>query len=149
VDVQKKAAATVAAGIAGNDCRVASMTGSQRIMTCSSTASTAYGSTSSNSQLPIIKGCTGPNPPLPSTSPNPLERLAHLVNSNDRLMDELTTSRARIDAARIYLDSPGCNDRFGSAHLDRCRARHSGILAQLRANRIEALRLLGEGAQRA
>jgi len=75
---------------------------------------------------------------------NPLERLTQLVHSNDRLMDELTTSRARIMAARAYLDRPGCNTRFGSAHLERCRNRHSGILAQLRANRIEALRLLGE-----
>lgn len=80
----------------------------------------------------------------PSVASNPLERLAQLVNANDRLMDELTTSRARIVSARAYLDRPGCNTRFGSAHLERCRTRHSGILAQLRANRIEALRLLGE-----
>lgn len=118
-------------------------------MTYCSTTSTVYGNLSSDSQLSTIKGRTGSNPLLPSTSPNPLERLAQLVNSNDRLMDELTTSRARIDAARAYLDSPGCNDRFGSAHLDRCRARHSGILAQLRANRIESLRLLGEDAPKA
>jgi hypothetical protein len=81
----------------------------------------------------------------PPTAANPLERLAQLVNSNDRLMDELTTSRARIVSARNYLDRPGCNARFGKAHLERCRDRHSGILAQLRANRIEALRLLAEG----
>jgi hypothetical protein len=80
------------------------------------------------------------------TASNPLERLAQLVHSNDRLMDELTTSRARIVSARAYLDRPESNVKFGSAHLERCRTRHSGILAQLRANRIEALRLLGDGS---
>ena len=83
--------------------------------------------------------------PSPAIAANPLERLAQLVNSNERLMDELATSRLRVSDARAYLDAPGCNARFGEAHLDRCRVRHSGILAQLRANRIEALRLLGEG----
>ncbi len=85
----------------------------------------------------------------PPAAANPLERLAQLVIANDRLMDELATSRARIVAARSYLDSPGCNARFGSAHLERCRSKHSGILAQLRANRIEALHLLGEGGSAA
>jgi hypothetical protein len=86
-----------------------------------------------------------PAPQAPPTATNALERLAQLVDANDRLMDELTTSRARIVAARNYLDRPGCNARFGMAHLERCRDRHSGILAQLRANRIEALSLLAEG----
>jgi hypothetical protein len=75
---------------------------------------------------------------------SPLERLAQLVIANDRLMDELATSRAKIVAARNYLDRTGCNLRFGSAHLDRCRTRHSAILAELRANRIEALDLLSD-----
>jgi hypothetical protein len=83
--------------------------------------------------------------PPASSATNPLERLAQLVIANDRLMDELTTSRARIVSARAYLDRPGCNVSFGSAHLERCRDKHAGILAQLRANRIESLRLLGEG----
>jgi hypothetical protein len=83
-----------------------------------------------------------PTPPIASNS---LERLAQLMIANDRLMDELVTSRARIVAARAYLDRPECNPRFGSAHLERSRLKHSGILAQLRANRIEALRLLGDG----
>ena len=88
-----------------------------------------------------------PEPPMPTPTiaANPLERLAQLMNSNERLMDELAASRLRISDARAYLDVPGCNVRFGEAHLERCRTRHSGILAQLRANRIEALQLLGEG----
>jgi len=61
-------------------------------------------------------------------------------------MDELASSRERISRARSYQLEPGCNARFGSAHFDRCRAKHSGILAQLRANRIEALAILGRGA---
>jgi hypothetical protein len=100
-------------------------------MTCSSPASS-----------PTRNRKTESTPPIASNS---LERLAQLMISNDQLMDELVTSRAKIVAARTYLDKPDCNLRFGSAHLERCRAKHSGILAQLRANRIEALQLLGEG----
>ncbi len=73
---------------------------------------------------------------------NPLERLCQLTRSNDGLMADLAASRDRIDRAREYLDSPGANARFGSAHLERCRGKHSAILAGLRANRIEALALL-------
>jgi hypothetical protein len=109
-------------------------------MTCNTTASTVYG-------IETTQTHAIPTPSRPQPATNPLERLAQLVHSNDRLMDELTTSRARIVSARSYLDRPGCNVQFGSAHLERCRTRHSGILAQLRANRIEALRLLGEGSE--
>jgi hypothetical protein len=115
-------------------------------MTCPIPASFVHGTNLTASQLepiPIDRPAWVERVPLVAL--NPLERLAQLVNSNDWLMDELTTSRARIVSARAYLDRPGCNTRFGSAHLERCRAKHSGILAQLRANRIEALRLLGEG----
>jgi hypothetical protein len=115
-------------------------------MTCPTPAPFAHGTPFADSQLeatPLHRSAWAEQV-LPVAS-NPLERLAQLVNANDWLMDELTTSRARIVSARAYLDRPGCNTRFGSAHLERCRARHSGILAQLRANRIEALRLLGEG----
>lgn len=73
---------------------------------------------------------------------SPLERLAAIMLGNDVLMDELVVSRARVDAARVYLDREGCNLRFGSAHLELCRAKHSGLLARLRANRIEAIGLL-------
>jgi hypothetical protein len=81
---------------------------------------------------------------LALASPNPLERLAQLVTANDRLIDDLATSRTRIVAALTYLDKPDCNPRFGSVHLERCRTRHAAILAKLRANRIEALHLLGK-----
>jgi hypothetical protein len=87
-----------------------------------------------------------PEPVAPAAS-NPLERLAQLLLSNDRLIADLTASRSRIVSALAYLDQPDCNLRFGSAHLERCRARHSGILAELRANRVEALHLLGSPSQ--
>jgi hypothetical protein len=115
-------------------------------MTCQIPASLALGTSFMNS---LLSPTTSTQPAravlAPLVASNPLERLSQLVNANDQLMDELTTSRARIVSARAYLDRPGCNARFGSAHLERCRARHSGVLAQLRANRIEALHLLGEG----
>lgn len=80
--------------------------------------------------------------PTPPRAANPLERLVQLMQSNDRLMAELGASRERIVQARAYLDQPGCNAGFGVTYLERCRSKHSGILAQLRANRIEALGLL-------
>ena len=112
-------------------------------MICSTPDSPVYGTAPAGFPFPT----TGPTQvrPGPVIASNPLERLAQLVIANDRLMDDLAASRARIVSARAYLDSPECNPRFGSAHLERCRARHSGVLAQLRANRIEALRLLGDG----
>ena len=112
-------------------------------MTCPATLSFVHGTETTDSQAQFTSSRLES---AVHAASNPLERLAQLVHSNDRLMDELTTSRARIVSARAYLDRPGCNVKFGSAHLERCRTRHSGILAQLRANRIEALHLLGEGS---
>ncbi len=119
-------------------------------MTCPMPISAACGKFPSHSQshpdlmLPPI-----PTRPPESVEPNPLERLTQLVQANDQLLEDLATSRTRIVAALVYLDDPGCNARFGSAHLERCRTRHSGILAQLRANRVEALHLLGRQAKSA
>ena len=115
-------------------------------MTCLTTAIPVNTIFATNSRLD--SAMTPPPAPRPRPKPpiasNALERLAQLMISNDRLMDELVTSRARIIAAQAYLDKPGCNNRFGSAHLERSRAKHSAILTQLRANRIEALQLLGQ-----
>ena len=117
-------------------------------MTCPIPVPVVGGISVADSQLDAMNLPNRPRPcrsTLPPTASNPLERLAQLVIANDRLMDELAVSRARIDAARLYLDRPDCNVGFGSAHLERCRTKHSGILAHLRANRIEALHLLGDG----
>jgi hypothetical protein len=118
-------------------------------MTCPARTSIVRGNPATNSQL---KTMIPPNSSrqfntLPPVSSNPLERLAQLVNANDGLIDDLANSRERIVAALTYLDKPACNARFGSAHLERCRNRHAGILAQLRANRIEAIHLLGNPAK--
>ncbi len=114
-------------------------------MTCSVTRSVVRGKSSSHSQTSPM-----PSPSTPgrarSVEPvtvNPFERLTQLVLANDRLIEELASSRLRIDAALVYLDDPNCNARFGSIHLERCQVRHRRILAQLRTNRIEAMRLLG------
>lgn len=72
-----------------------------------------------------------------------LGRLVRLVQANDQLMEELATIRRRIVRARDYLDSSGCNLRFGAENLAYCKSKHRGVLAQLRANRIEANRILG------
>jgi hypothetical protein len=115
-------------------------------MTCSNSALSVTRTSTASSQIDLdIPPIRVPRPEqtVPIAS-NSLERLSQLMLSNDRLMDELVTSRARIVAARNYLDRVDCNPRFGSAHLERCRTKHSGILAQLRANRIEALQLLAD-----
>jgi hypothetical protein len=77
------------------------------------------------------------------TAANPLERLAQLMHSNDRLMEELATVRRRIVRAREYMLSPKRNFRFAAENLAHCKNKHRGVLAQLRANRIEANRILG------
>ncbi len=113
-------------------------------MTCPVSTSVVRRKSSSFSQLDLMIPPKKPRRSEPvAPASNPLERLAQLVIANDRLIDELTRSRARIVAALTYLDEPGCHARFGSAHLERCRDRHAAILAELRANRIEALQLLG------
>jgi hypothetical protein len=72
-----------------------------------------------------------------------LGRLVQIVQANDQLMEELATIRRRIVRARDYLNSSGCNLRFGAENLAYCKSKHRGVLAQLRANRIEANRILG------
>lgn len=112
-------------------------------MSCPSLGHFVCGSIVADELPGIIPGDRPDSPPPIATGP--LERLAQLMNFNDRLMEDLATSRRRIVRARAYLDGPGGHARFGLAHLERCHMKHSGILAQLRANRIEALHLLGEG----
>jgi hypothetical protein len=112
-------------------------------MACPTSTNLVHGNLISNSHSPTKTSQPPFSRPAPPSLSNPLEQLTQLMLSNDNLMDELTVSRAKIVSARSYLDRPGCNVGFGSAHLERCRSKHSGVLAQLRANRIEALHLLG------
>lgn len=80
---------------------------------------------------------------VPAAAANPLERMAQLVRSNDLLMGELEKARGRVVRARLALETPAGNTRLGSLYLEHCKSKHRGVLAQLRANRIEANRLLG------
>lgn len=78
-----------------------------------------------------------------TTAGNLLERLVKIMNANERLMAELETARARIVRARDYLATPAANTRFGTQNLAHCKGHHRGVLTQIRANRIEANRILG------
>jgi hypothetical protein len=112
-------------------------------MTSPDTASFTCGIMTENPTIDPAPAKVMAGRPSPRAASNPLERLIQIMQSNDRLMEELAASRDRIARARAYLDEPGRNARMGSAHLERCRVKHSGILARLRANRVEALGLLG------
>lgn len=66
------------------------------------------------------------------------ERLVRLLKDNERLVGELQGLGGRLARARAYRAEPGCNVPLAEAHINRLRAKHSGVLALLRANRIEA-----------
>ena len=65
------------------------------------------------------------NFPTDSTRPldaeSDLARIARLIRSNERLLAEMQSLRARIDLARAYLREPGCHTRLGASYLDRWR----------------------------
>jgi hypothetical protein len=69
-------------------------------------------------------------------------RLIQLVRSNERLFVVLRDLAGRLHGVRSYLTRADCNVRLGKAYYQYWRARHSGVLAFLRANRLEARRLL-------
>ena len=78
-------------------------------------------------------------------------RIVRLVKDNDRLFAELAAIHARIGRARSYLADPDCHLplALALANLSRLKATHSGLLARLRSNRIEALHALGMLGERA
>jgi hypothetical protein len=73
---------------------------------------------------------------------NLFAQVVSLYQSNSSLFSELKSLRGKQQRAREYLGTPGCNAALGEAHLLRLRARHSATLAVLRANRLQARRLL-------
>ncbi|CAN5602598.1 hypothetical protein BH23PLA1_BH23PLA1_14290 [soil metagenome] len=75
---------------------------------------------------------------------NAFGRAVRLVQDNERLFAALHATTIQLRRARIYLADPTSNPTLAKLHLDRIRTRRSGILAQLRANRIEAQDLLGD-----
>ncbi len=73
---------------------------------------------------------------------NDFERMVRLLKSNESLFEELRALRRRIQGVRAYLADPSGNPAVGRAFYTRLRAKHSGVLALLRANRIEAQQIL-------
>jgi hypothetical protein len=84
---------------------------------------------------------------LEAEAPGEFGRLVRIYRSNERHLSELKALAARIAQARQYLAKAGSNRPLGQAQLDRLRMKHSAALVQLRANRIEAGRILGWGVR--
>jgi hypothetical protein len=74
---------------------------------------------------------------------NAFGRIVSLFRSNAFLFSELQNVKLKLARARVYRDTPGSNPVLAEAHVLQLRAKHSAVLTMLRANRIEARRLLG------
>jgi hypothetical protein len=71
-------------------------------------------------------------------------QIVALYHSNEFLFSELQNVKLKLARARAYRDTAGSNPVLAGAYLLQLRARHSAVLTMLRANRIEARRLLGD-----
>jgi hypothetical protein len=80
--------------------------------------------------------------PVVGTVPDDFGRLVWLARSNQQLFGLLHTLSDRLHGVRAYLAGAGCNVSLGRAYYQYWRTRHSGVLLLLRANRLEARRLL-------
>jgi hypothetical protein len=69
-----------------------------------------------------------------------------ILRSSERLLAALHSLEIQLGRTRVYLADPGCNRAVGDVRLSQLKAKHSGILALLRANRLEARQLLGAAA---
>jgi hypothetical protein len=67
-----------------------------------------------------------------------LARLAWITRSNERLATVLRAVSERLQSVRKYLSQADANVTLGMAYYRYWRAKHSGVLALLRANRVEA-----------
>jgi hypothetical protein len=65
-----------------------------------------------------------------------------LLRSNERLFGTLDGVSQRLHEVRTYLAQDDCNVSLGRECYRYWRSRHSGVLTQLRANRLEARRVL-------
>ncbi len=88
-------------------------------------------------------------PPSPARSPlstseasNEFALLVRLVQGNDKLFAEREALLVKLQRARLYAADPHSNPNLAKANLQHLRAKYSGILALLRANRREAQALL-------
>jgi hypothetical protein len=84
-------------------------------------------------------------------APNDFESLARVVRSNERLFEELGALGVNLGRARAYLTEPVCHRHLADANVSHLKTRRSGILALMRANRLEAWEILArigtEGAR--
>lgn len=69
-------------------------------------------------------------------------KVVQIYRDNQRLTDRLRELGNRIAYTRSYLAEPGCNVLSGKANLWHLKAKYSATLTLLRANRLEAERLL-------
>lgn len=76
-------------------------------------------------------------------------RIVRLLKDNERLSADLKAIHSQIGQARAYLAAPDCHLPLALATLTRLKSKHSGLLALLRANRIEALRALANLEEKA
>ena len=79
----------------------------------------------------------------PAGRTGPFERLVQIGRSNEALFASSRELARRIDETRRRLAGEGGDTRLARAYLDRLQDRRSACVAALRANRIEALQLLG------
>ena len=81
---------------------------------------------------------------------NTFARLVELYRSNYVLLNELDSSKNKLERARAYLASPTRNPALAAANLVHLKSKHSAVLTLLRANRRQVQDLLGRtGAARA
>jgi len=65
-----------------------------------------------------------------------------LLRNNEQLFGALEGVSQRLHEVRTYLAQDDCNVSLGRECYRYWRTRHSGVLTQLRANRVEARRVL-------
>ncbi len=70
------------------------------------------------------------------------DRMVVLLRSNERLFGTLEGVSQRLHEVRAYLAQDDCNVTLGRECYRYWRDRHSRVLTQLRANRVEARRVL-------
>ena len=76
----------------------------------------------------------------------PFERLIQITRSNDRLLIELAAAKRKLRQARDYQFDPDSHVALGNALVAHARKGQVRVLARLRENRLEALRLLASGS---
>jgi hypothetical protein len=71
------------------------------------------------------------------------DRMVVLLRSNERLFGTLEGVSQRLHEVRAYLAQDDCNHSLARECYRYWQTRHSGVLTQLRANRLEARHVLG------